>query len=114
MKPEPISHKAELDSKQLKSLQFELPKFVNTQFLSIPPAGLFVCQLKKVVIFPVWDHLQTPSSAASVNPIQNLFVEEKVDLIKVSSAGVSIVTSQPPSTEQEVAAADQDTEEIIL
>jgi hypothetical protein len=67
-----------------------------------------------VAVFPVWDHFQVPSLEASVNPIQNRFVEVKVDLIKLSSAEVSIVTSHPPSLEQEVSASDQDTEEIIL
>jgi hypothetical protein len=41
-------------------------------------------------------------------------VEVKADLIKVSSAEVSMVTSHPPSFEQEVTAADQVTEEINL
>jgi hypothetical protein len=50
----------------------------------------------------------------SFSPIQNLFVEVKVVLIKLSSSDVSIDTSHPPALEQEVTAADQVTEEIIL
>jgi hypothetical protein len=67
-----------------------------------------------VAAFPVWIHFQAPSTSASVNPIQIRFVETKVDLIKVSSAEVSMVTSQPSVPLQEDMAADQDTEEINL
>jgi hypothetical protein len=41
-------------------------------------------------------------------------VEAKVDFRKVSPAEVSIVTSHPPSFEQEETASDQDIEEINL